>query len=94
MKVSDLTVDIVKNYLRVDGNEDDTLITAIMSAAVQYATSYTGLTTEGLDDYDDIPLAILTLCADMYDLRQYTVSGVQINPTVQQILGSHSCNLL
>lgn len=94
MKVSNLTIDIVKNYLRVDGDEDNILLTAILGAAVQYSISYTGLEPEQLDDYDDIPLAILALCADMYDLRQFTVTGVQINPTVSQILGSHSTNLL
>ena len=94
MKVSDLTIDIVKNYLRVDGNEDDVLITAILNAAKQYAASYTGLDSEEINQYDDIPLAILTLCADMYDLRQFTVPSVQTNPTVLQILGSHSRNLL
>ncbi len=94
MKVSELTLNVVKNYLKVDNNDDDTLLTAILSAANQYAASYTGLSDEDMEDYEDIPLAVLTLCADMYELRQYTVNGVSINPTVQQILGSHSVNLL
>ncbi|MBR3631963.1 MAG: head-tail connector protein [Elusimicrobiaceae bacterium] len=94
MRVSELTIDIVKNYLRVDGDDDNVLLTAILGAAVQYCISYTGLEPNQLNDYDDIPLAVLALCADMYDLRQFTVTGVQINPTVLQILGSHSSNLL
>lgn len=94
MKVSEIDVDLIKVYLRIDHSEDDTLLEAIIPAAVQYAVSYTGLTEEQLDDYSDIPLAILALCADMYELRQFTVQGVGFNPTADQILAFHSCNLL
>lgn len=94
MKASELDLATVKSYLRVDNVEDDGLIIAILEAATQFATSYTGLTSEELDNYADVPLAILALCADMYELRQFTVQGTDLNPTAQQILASHSCNLL
>ena len=94
MKASEIDLSTVKSYLRVDGDNDNVLLIAIISAATQYATSYTGLTVEQLDNYTDIPLAILCLCADMYELRQFTVQTTGINPTAQQILSSHSCNLI
>lgn len=94
MKASEIDLSTVKSYLRVDGDEDNELLTAIIAAATQYATSYTGLTTEELDKYADIPLAILCLCSDMYELRQFTVQGAAINATAEQILASHSCNLI
>ena len=92
MVVSDLTVAIMKNYLRIDASDttDDTLLGYILAAAVEYCKSYTGLT----DDYEDIPLAVLALCADMYELRQATTTSLQVNPTTLQILSQHSVALL
>lgn len=94
MKLSELDLATVKSYLRVDGVEDDMLITAIISAGTQYAVTYTGLSAEELDTYADVPLAVLCLIADMYELRQFTVDKAELNPTALQILASHSCNLL
>ena len=94
MKISEVTVEVVKNYLRVDDNNDDLLITAILSASIKKAESITGLTVEQLEEYEDIPLAVLALCADMYDVRQATLTGTQLNPTVYGILYSHCVNLI
>lgn len=94
MKISEVTVEIVKNYLRVDDDRDDLLINAILSASIKKAEAITGLTVEQLEEYEDIPLAVLALCADMYDVRQATLTGTQLNPTVYDILRSHCVNLL
>ena len=48
----------------------------------------------GLDDYEDMPLAVLAVAADMYEVRQLTLNGTQLNPTTAQILGTYSTNLL
>ena len=94
MLVSELTVDNLKNYLRVDTNIDDTLLAVILPAAKRFCAQYTGLTLEDLDDYEDMPLAVLAVAADMYEVRQVTLNGTQINPTTAQILGTYSTNLL
>ena len=94
MTVSELTVDNVKNYLRVDTDIDDTLLAVILPAAKRFCAQYTGLTLEDLDDYEDMPLAVLAVAADMYEIRQVTLNGTQINPTTAQILGTYSTNLL
>lgn len=95
MKVSEITVETVKQYSRIDGDADDTLISTIIFAAKEYVKSYTGLTSEDIDLLDDLPIAVLALAADMYDLRQSSVSGtVSANPAVKQILDSHSMNLV
>ncbi len=94
MTVSELTVDNVKNYLRVDTNIDDTLLAVILPAAKRFCAQYTGLTLEALDTYEDMPLAVLAVAADMYEVRQLTLNGTQINPTTAQILGTYSTNLL
>ena len=41
-----------------------------------------------------IILAVLAVAADMYEVRQVTLNGTQINPTTAQILGTYSTNLL
>jgi uncharacterized phage protein (predicted DNA packaging) len=94
MLVSELTVANLKNYLRVDTNIDDTLLAVILPAAKRFCAQYTGLTLEDLDDYEDMPLAVLAVAADMYEVRQVTLNGTQINPTTAQILGTYSTNLL
>lgn len=94
MTVSELTVDNVKNYLRVDTDIDDTLLAVILPASKRFCAQYTGLTLEDLDEYEDMPLAVLAVAADMYEVRQVTLNGTQINPTTAQILGTYSTNLL
>ena len=94
MTVSELTVADVKNYLRVDTNSDNSLIAAILSASKRFCAQYTGLELTGLDDYEDMPLAVLAVAADMYEVRQLTLNGTQLNPTTAQILGTYSTNLL
>lgn len=94
MMVAELTVENVKNYLRVDTNHDDALLAVILSAAKRFCAQYTGLDIDDLDDYEDMPLAVLAVCADMYEVRQFTLTGTQLNPVAAQILGTYSTNLL
>ena len=94
MTVSELTVNNLKNYLRVDTNIDDTLLAVILPASKRFCAQYTGLALEDLDEYEDMPLAVLAVAADMYEVRQVTLNGTQINPTTAQILGTYSTNLL
>jgi len=94
MRVSEINLDAVKRQCRIDGNSENDHLQAILSAAIQYTKSYTGLSLEELEEYEDIPLAILCLCSDMYDVRQFTMTGIQKNPVAEQILASHSKNLL
>ena len=94
MKVSDIDITILKNYLRIDGDDDNELLNNILSASIDFCKNYTGRTLEELELYNDIPLAVLCLCADMYENREYTTDRININPAISQILGSHSNNLL
>lgn len=92
--VSTMTLAMVKNYLRVDTSADDSLLTVILAASKRFCAQYTGLALEDLDEYEDMPLAVLAVAADMYEVRQVTLNGTQINPTTAQILGTYSTNLL
>ncbi len=89
MKVSELTVDFLQEYVRADGSAA-MMLKPMLTAAISYAMAYTGLTKAQLDDYEDITLAVMALVADMYDVRQYTVTNAEVNPTVRSILDQHS----
>lgn len=94
MKISDINITILKNYLRIDGDDDNELLEHIKNASIDYCLHYTGRTLEELEQYNDIPLAVLCICSDLYECREYTTNNININPAIAQILGSHSNNLL
>lgn len=94
MKVSEMTVEHLKNYMRVDTNNDDTFIETILVGTKAYIKGYTGLDDVGIDLKEDLSLVIYVLCSEMYDNRQYTVDKGTINPIIKSILDMHSINLL
>jgi hypothetical protein len=92
MKYSEITINDINDYVRVSG--EDNLINILLTASKVFVKSYTGLSMEQLDSYEDIPIVILCLCAEMYDNRQYTVSKSTVNPLIKSILDLYSINLL
>lgn len=94
MKVSELTLDIIKQYLRVDGNDDDLLLEMLLASSIQYCTSYMGCTNEDLEKYDDVTIVILALIADSYEVRQFTTSTITLNPIMQGVLDLHCSNFI
>lgn len=94
MKVSELTLDVIKQYLRIDGNDDDILLNALLPAAIQYCTSYMGCTKKELDEYEDVTIVVLSLISDSYEVRQFTTSTVTLNPVMQGVLDLHCSNFL
>lgn len=93
MKWSEVTIKDVAEYLRED--EEAELLTPILAAARSYILSYTGLKADEAEEYEDLSLALLAVCADMYDKRgaMSTVS-LSENRLVSNILGMYSVNLL
>nr|DAP11846.1 MAG TPA: head tail connector [Caudoviricetes sp.] len=96
MKVSKLTIEIVANYIRVEvTTASKTILDMVIPAAVEYCATYTGLSKEALDEYDDMAMAVMALCGEFYDNRTYTaVENAIINPTTQAILDKYSMNLM
>lgn len=93
MKVSEITTTVVRGYLR-DDEADEGLVSAILYAATSYVKGYTGLDAAALDAHEDISLAVLVLCSDMYDNRQMVVDNDKVNRVIQSILDMHRVNLL
>jgi uncharacterized phage protein (predicted DNA packaging) len=94
MKINEITLKDIKDYLHVYHNEDDTLISAILTASRSFVKNYTGLTNESLDSKDDLSMAVFILSSELYDNRAYTVENNNVNPVIEAILGMHSVNLL
>lgn len=98
MKVSEINLSLICDYCRIfeedltDGEK--TLLEGLKRAAISYCTSYTALTEEELDDYEDITTAVLLLIVDMYDNRSRTVDKGNVNRTTETILNMHCYNLV
>ncbi len=94
MKLSEVSLAEVKEYIRETGDSFDSLITNIISAARGYILSYTGLSAEEADGIPELCIALKCLCADMYDARTASVSAEKKNPIVWAILDMHRRNLI
>lgn len=92
MKLSEIDKTTVIEYIHPE--DDEQLIEIIMAASKQFILSYMGLTEEKADLYEDLSIAYLVLCAEMYDNRRFTVDNEKLSPIVNQILASHSVNYL
>lgn len=94
MKISDIDTEYLKTYLRIDCDEDDKLLNHIISASKAYICNYTGLDEEEIEHKQDLGVAMLVICAEMYDNRQFTVNTTFLNPIAISILSMYSVNLL
>lgn len=96
MRISELTLEIVKDYCGISDSDSDRIIKdVLMPAAEKFIIGYTGLNSEEINTHEDLTTAFLVLVSDMYTQREYTLSlHKQVNPAVRTILGLYSVNLL
>lgn len=94
MKISEVTINDLKEYAVVSHTLDDKLFSHILAASKAYIKGYTGLDETALDEKEDLTIALMILCNEMYDNREYTVDNDKANKVVNSILDMHSVNLL
>jgi hypothetical protein len=105
MKISEVTIQHLKDYARVSHGDDDTLFTAILVACKKFISNYTGLpladdpeTTDVIenncDAHEDLTIVLMILSNEMYDNRAFTVQENKVNTVIKSILDMHSVNLL
>ena len=97
MKLSEIDVSFVKEYLRQDGDEDDKLIGAILEGAKDYIVQYTGQSIDQLEESEELTIAVLVLCAEFYDNRTISVNdrlNLRVNMRLESLIGRHSVNLI
>lgn len=58
----------VKQYLRIDGSEDDSFLTSLLSAAKEYITNATGIVVDESNDLHK--LAVNLLVTNWYENRE------------------------
>lgn len=101
MKVSEISVNDIANYLRLTDidEKDESNLKIYLEIAKNYIENYTGIpqksdieTAETLDTYSDFIIVVYILCQDMYDNRCMYVNEKNINKTVQTILDMHTRN--
>lgn len=94
-KVSEITVEDLKSYLRIsdDLSEDDKkFLKTILNSSINYIKNNTGI--DNMDKYSDLVIVVFVLCQDMYDNRTLYVDKNNVNKVVSSILGQHDNNLL
>lgn len=94
MKISEVTIDDLKEYANVDHDYDDKILSNILLSSKSYIKSYTGLNEEQIDSKEELTIALMILCNELYENRIYTVENDKVNKIVNSILDMHSINLL
>jgi uncharacterized phage protein (predicted DNA packaging) len=80
-----VSLDEVKNWLRIDFSEDDALLTTLISAAEKYLKNATGNTFDSSNELAQ--LFCLVLIADWYENREMIGKATdQTRPIIQSIL--------
>jgi uncharacterized phage protein (predicted DNA packaging) len=83
--VTDLSVDLVKTYLRVDYTDDDVLIQNMLDAARSMIQTYLN---RSFNDFETLPseftIAALSLCGEWYSHRQISDEKQQELPLMYQ----------
>lgn len=88
MKMSDITVANVAEYLRLD-EYTESFIQTLLDTAKSFVLDYTGLTAEEADTKENLWIAIMVLCQDMNDNRSMYVDKSNVNKVVEAVLGMH-----
>lgn len=94
MKLSEITIDSVKEYCGISGNDSNGILTACLASAKAYAVGFTGSTLDELDNCDDVSLAIMMLANDYFLFRASGQGNDKPNPAVENILHMHCKNFL
>jgi hypothetical protein len=95
LKISEVTVDIIKQYGVIDNEDDDNLIeTVFMPSAKAHIADYTGLNIEGIDQKESLTMAYIALCVFLYDNRSMNIINDKQNAVIQSFLDSHCVNLV
>lgn len=94
MKVSEIDLPTLKQYLRVDGDDDDILLTAYLDSAKEYMTSYLGCSITDLDKYAPLVVVAMAIVADAYEVRQFTSTTITKNTLIEQMLAMYCDNFL
>lgn len=96
MKVSEISLETVKDYCGISDDDSDNILAALMPAARSFISNYTGLNAEQIDSLDDMAIAYIVLVNDMFTNREFNSAQARqsttLNPCVKTILDMHCKN--
>lgn len=91
IKLSQLNLDFVKDYLKIDYDDDDKELQFYIAAAQSYLINQLNINIEEIDTKPDIIIAALLIIAHFYENKTAINTGTKINNSnidfiLQQIL--------
>ena len=89
IKLNQLTIKTLKQYLHIDYEDDDFDLALMLKGALAFIIKYTGKTYEQLCTYDDIVIVVIALCGEMFDERRYTTTRNSVSKIVKGMLDSY-----
>lgn len=93
--VSDIRIDVIKDFCGISDDDSDGIVAVVMPAAVAFIESYTGLTLEQIDAKPEMAYAYLTIVNDMYTTRNFQeYQAKSLNKCAKTILDANSMNLV
>ena len=96
VKFSELTIEDVENYLRLDEVDEETenFLATILESAKSLVLHYTGRDDTNVDNIPELVIAVYAVCQNIYDNRSMEADSSVVNQVIESILGSRSLNLL
>jgi uncharacterized phage protein (predicted DNA packaging) len=96
MDLQKITLDVLKMHLRIDHDEEDSLLLDKLEVAKSYIQSYTGLSDEAMKNNAALAEIALKIAADLYENRGIDADAKQakINRIYESMLDMYAVNLL
>lgn len=98
MKIEELEdLQLLKAYARIPDDDEQSvylLKSVYLPAAISHIKAHTGVTTEQLEESDEMGLACLALCTFLYDNRSMVIENDKINRVIASMIDHHSMNLV
>ena len=90
-----LNLDLVKQYLRVDGDYDDLEIRLYMQSAVSYVSNYIKAESNEIIENVELLIPILNLIAYFYEFKTTVIpTNTKISEIFKMILDTHRGDLV
>lgn len=86
MTVSEITLDEVKKRLKIDYDQDDTSLAALMAAARAMIRDKTGRTDAEIDTFPQAYHLFMCICQHMYDNNDINAGNDKLDTAAQCII--------
>lgn len=97
-KISEITLENVADYLRLDSPSkiEETELEMFMASALDTVKAVTGLNAEEIDEHSDLVHPYLLLISDQFDNRNGIIENktATVNHSIMETLKRHATNYL